>query len=93
MRLGFDHVFGIPLVNVVENDQLLRIQKSASFAPSLDYQQQSEQNETSGGVAQGSSPSSDVESSSGSTNSIHKNPGPQNQEEVSSPSASYDFNK
>lgn len=35
--LGNDHVFGIPLVDVVENDQLLRLQKSAAFATTLDF--------------------------------------------------------
>jgi len=30
-----DHVFGIPLVQVVENDQLLRLQKSEQFAPTI----------------------------------------------------------
>ena len=66
-------MFGIPLVNVVENDQLLRLQKSASFAPSIEYQQQNDPAESSTGVTRGATlgPPSDTGSSSGSTTSIN----------------------
>jgi len=79
-------VFGIPLVNVVENDQLLRLQKSASFAPSLEYQQQNDQLEVSGGVPQGatSGPSSETGSSSGSITSIHNHAAVTTHEDTSS---------
>ncbi|XP_076824652.1 uncharacterized protein LOC143470411 isoform X2 [Clavelina lepadiformis] len=74
---GADHVFGIPLLNVVENDQLLRLQKSASFAASLDYSSTKEiaanQEMTSQTANKASSETSSCTGSCSSINNHHGN--------------------
>ena len=71
LALDGERVFGIPLVNVVENDQLLRLQKS--FTPSLDLQNHPDSPSELNGTlpVPGSNLSIDSCSSSGSTHSIH----------------------